>query len=180
MFKDSPDNPMRLAIKKYPNRRFYDTTRSCHITLEQIFQAVRAGHEVQVTDSKRGHDITARVLAQIILEMDTFKLDTFPTNLLHQVIRSNDTLVQEFVEAHFSEAFEWFGQTKRLMEEQFRCTVGLTDESRRQAQPPDRKMPDDTVEETEDLAGLTGRLDRLTDQLANVRERLAAAKPART
>ena len=61
----------RLNIRKYPNRRYYDTTRSRAITLEEIHQFIRDGHEVQITDSKTDEDITAQILAQIILELET-------------------------------------------------------------------------------------------------------------
>ena len=177
----------RLAIKKYPNRRFYDATRSQHVTLEEIYQAVRAGHEVQITDSKRGHDITARVLAQIILELDTLKLDTFPTAMLHQLIRSNDTLVQEFVETHFSEAFDWFGRTRRLLEDQFRRTMGLAASGRPPADESPTAVPLVSAQAPGDEPGVQGqppsgfalnrvgeRLDALAERLDQVQARLDA------
>ena len=58
------------VLKKYPNRRYYDTTQSRHITLDEIYAMIRGGVDVHVTDSKTGEDITAKVLAQIILEHD--------------------------------------------------------------------------------------------------------------
>ncbi len=75
-----------LEIKKYPNRRYYDATRSRHVTLEEINNLIRDGYEVRVTDSKTGQDITAKVLAQIILELDSPKLGIFPVPLLHRLI----------------------------------------------------------------------------------------------
>lgn len=60
-------NPRQLEIRKYPNRRYYDVTRSQHLTLEDIRSLVRENYDIRVTDSKSGSDITAKVLAQIIL-----------------------------------------------------------------------------------------------------------------
>ncbi|HZV34316.1 MAG TPA: polyhydroxyalkanoate synthesis regulator DNA-binding domain-containing protein, partial [Verrucomicrobiae bacterium] len=54
-----------LDIRKYPNRRYYDVTRSQHLTLEDIRELVREGHDIRVTDSKTSADITPKVLAQI-------------------------------------------------------------------------------------------------------------------
>ena len=87
-----------MDIRKYANRRFYDATRSKHITQEEIHQFIRNGHEVRVTDAKTGEDITVRVLAQIILDMDEPKLAVFPVELLHRLIQSNETLMHDFVE----------------------------------------------------------------------------------
>lgn len=97
-----------LDIRKYPNRRYYDATRSCHVTLEQMHQLVRDGHDLRIRDSKTGEEITAKVLAQVILEHDALKLDMFPPELLHQVIRSSDHLLRGFMEQFFNQAFEAF------------------------------------------------------------------------
>src|SRR5206468_2997082 len=73
-----------FEIKKYPNRRFYNVSRSRHETLNDLHELVQAGHQIHVIDSKTGHDITNVVLTQIILEHDPPKLDLFPAALLHQ------------------------------------------------------------------------------------------------
>ena len=67
-----------FEIKKYPNRRFYDVTRSRHVTLNDLYELVQVGERILVTDSKTGADITNIVLTQIILEHDPPKLDLFP------------------------------------------------------------------------------------------------------
>ncbi len=90
--------PKRLQIKKYPNRRYYDATHSRHLTLGEIRALIQQGYDITVTDGKTGADITAQVLAQIILEMETAKLDSFPVPLLARVIRLNDQLVKDFIE----------------------------------------------------------------------------------
>jgi polyhydroxyalkanoate synthesis repressor PhaR len=119
-----PD-PRRLDIRKYANRRFYDATRSKHITQEEIHQFIRNGHEVRVTDAKTGADITGRVLAQIILDMDELKLAVFPVELLHRLIQSNETLMRDFVEKYFNQALMLFLESRKKFEEQLRSATGL-------------------------------------------------------
>jgi len=117
--------PGRLDIRKYANRRFYDTTRSRHITQEEIHQFIRNGHEVRVTDARTGEDITVRVLAQIILDMDEPKLAVFPVELLHRLIQSNETLMRDFVEKYFNQALLLFLESRKKFEEQLRTATGL-------------------------------------------------------
>ncbi len=119
-----PD-PRRLDIRKYANRRFYDATRSKHTTQEEILQFIRNGHEVRVTDAKTGEDITVRVLAQIILDMDELKLAVFPVELLHRLIQSNETLMRDFVEKYFNQALMVFLESRKKFEEQLRSATGL-------------------------------------------------------
>ncbi|MCH8149102.1 MAG: hypothetical protein IH987_14155 [Planctomycetes bacterium] len=78
-----------LQIRKYPNRRYYDATRSRHVRLLDIRKAVQAGCSVCVRDSRTGEDITNQVLGQIILHNDGVKLSVIPTEALHHLIRSD-------------------------------------------------------------------------------------------
>lgn len=102
-------------IKKYPNRRLYDGTRGRHVTLNELYELVRAGDRIEVTDSKTGDDITNVVLAQIILEHDPPKMDLFPASLLHQAIQTNQHVVRQFIDQYFSRAMDAFvGSRKRF------------------------------------------------------------------
>lgn len=83
-----PKTRQTLQIKKYPNRRFYDTTRSRHVTLQELHEAVVEGHTLVVADSKTGEDITNVILVQILLEKDPPKLHLFPSWILHSMVRS--------------------------------------------------------------------------------------------
>jgi polyhydroxyalkanoate synthesis repressor PhaR len=119
-----PGTAPRLEIKKYPNRRYYDATHSRHLTLEEIRALIRDGHDVLVTDSKTGADITAQVLTQIILELETGKIDAFPVALLARMIRSNDQLVREFVERYFNQAFAAYQDYQKHWEQGWRQLQG--------------------------------------------------------
>ena len=123
---DQPAQASRnLQIRKYPNRRYYDSTRSRHVTLEEIHALIRDGYDIQVTDSRSGKDITGKVLAQIILELDSPKLDVFPVPLLHKLLRSSEQLVTDFVQKYFNEALDSFLDSQRNMEQAMRSAMGL-------------------------------------------------------
>ncbi|SRR6266542_2226755 len=87
-----------LQIHKYSNRRLYDATRSRHITADELYQLVRDGHDVVVTDSATGADITHQLLTQMIFERDSPKLEVFPTTLLHEIIRANQQMWKKLAE----------------------------------------------------------------------------------
>ena len=125
MSTQEPPATQPIHLRKYPNRRYYDPARSRHVTLEEIYTLVRDGCEVHVTDSKSGEDITAKVLAQIILEQDPPKLAILPVELLHQLIRANEPLVRDFVEKYFNQAFSMFQASQRQFEQYLRDTMGL-------------------------------------------------------
>lgn len=114
-----------LKVRKYPNRRYYDTTRSCHVTLEELRALIQQGYDVEVTDSATGQDITAKVLAQILLEQDPVKLDIFPAAMLHRIIRANEQIVTEFVEKYFNQALSSFLASKQAYEDFLRRSMGL-------------------------------------------------------
>ena len=114
-----------LEIKKYPNRRYYDATHSRHLTLEEIRSLIQQGYDIRVIDAKTSADITAQVLTQLILELDTPKLDSLPVPLLVRLIRMNDQLVKDFIEKYFNQALKSFFDYQKQLEEQIRQTHGL-------------------------------------------------------
>jgi polyhydroxyalkanoate synthesis repressor PhaR len=115
----------RLEIKKYANRRYYDATHSRHLTLEEIRALIQQGYDLKVVDARTSADITAQVLTQIILELDTSKIDSLPVPLLVRIIRMNDQLVKDFIEKYFNQALQSFLEYQRRVEEQIRQTHGL-------------------------------------------------------
>jgi polyhydroxyalkanoate synthesis repressor PhaR len=80
---------MMLTIKRYPNRKLYDTTAKRYVTLEQIAALVRQGAEVQVVDHENGEDLTTTILTQIILEQEKKQSGFLPRTLLTTLIRSS-------------------------------------------------------------------------------------------
>src|SRR5678816_2160478 len=85
------------TIKKYPNRRLYDTEISSYITLEEVRQLVLDNEEFEVRDAKTGDDLTRSVLLQIISEHEETGSPMFTTQLLSQVIRFYGDSMQGFM-----------------------------------------------------------------------------------
>jgi len=125
MSESNPTGTKVLSLKKYPNRRYYDMSRSRYVTLEEIFTLIQAGYEIHVTDSKTGEDITAKVLAQILLDLDPPKLCVFSVPLLHRLIRANEQLVTDFVDRYFNQAMSAFLDSQKAFESSVRQTMGL-------------------------------------------------------
>src|SRR5439155_932337 len=82
----------KVTIKKYANRRLYDTESSTYITLDRLAQMVREGREFQVVDAKSGDDITRQVLTQIIVEEEARGATMLPLNFLKQLIACSGRL----------------------------------------------------------------------------------------
>lgn len=119
------NHPKQIEIRKYPNRRYYDVTRSRHLTLEDIRALVREGSDIRVTDSKTSANITAKVLAQIILELDSQKIDMFPVALLMRLVRVNDQMAKDFLERYFDQALSMFLEYQKQFAEQMHGGEGL-------------------------------------------------------
>jgi polyhydroxyalkanoate synthesis repressor PhaR len=117
--------PKKLEIKKYGNRRYYDATHSRHLTLDEIRGLIQQGYDIRVVDGKTSSDITAQVLTQIILELDTPKLNSFPVPLLVRLIRMNDQMTKDFIEKYFNQALQSFLDYQKQVEEQFRRAHAL-------------------------------------------------------
>ncbi len=103
---DTNANGPRL-IKKYPNRRLYDTVKSTYITLEELAELVRSGERVQVMGAKSGDDLTRQVLTQVILE-EKGRLELIPVELLHYVIQVQDTNMAAPFGGFLDQAFSQF------------------------------------------------------------------------
>jgi polyhydroxyalkanoate synthesis repressor PhaR len=85
-----------VTIKKYANRRLYDTEQSTYITLAEVAQMIRKGRRVLVVDAKTNEDVTAFTLTQIVLEEAKNKNTLLPQELLHVIIQYGDNQLSEF------------------------------------------------------------------------------------
>jgi len=98
--------PGPVVIKKYGNRRLYDTSNSRYVNLDDIARYVREGKHVQVVDAKTGQDLTRVTLTQIITEDAKEKQTGLPLELLRQLIVASDEVRQEFVMWYLKSAFD--------------------------------------------------------------------------
>jgi len=111
-------------LKKYANRRLYDTEKSSYVTLEQIAEFIKNGREVNVVDAQTGEDVTSFILTQIILEQSR-KHSLLPAPLLHLIIRYGDNLLSEFFEKYLQQTIENYLQYRAAMDEQFKQWLNL-------------------------------------------------------
>ena len=95
-----------VLIKKYENRRLYDTSNSRYVNLDEIAGFIRKGKLVQVVDAKTGEDLTRVTLTQIITEDAKDKPTGLPLELLRQLIVASDQTRQEFVMWYLKSAFD--------------------------------------------------------------------------
>jgi polyhydroxyalkanoate synthesis repressor PhaR len=101
-----------MLVKKYPNRRLYDTLESRYITLEELAEKIRAGADARVIDAKTDEDLTQQTLTQIILESrNTARL--LPVPLLVQLVRMGDDALAEFFSRYVAWALEVYLATKQ-------------------------------------------------------------------
>ncbi len=100
--------PPAIIIKKYGNRRLYDTAGSRYVNLDDLAAHIRAGREVRVVDAKTGHDLTRVVLTQIITEDAKDKPTGLPLELLRQLIIASDEVRQEFLMWYLKSAFDTY------------------------------------------------------------------------
>ena len=115
--------PARL-IKKYPNRRLYDTKTSVYITLADVKKLVVGGEEFQVVDAKSGEDLTRSILLQIILEEETAGAPMFSSDILTQFIRSYGNAMQGMLGTYLERNMQLFGEIQKSMKEQSQKLVG--------------------------------------------------------
>ncbi|HEX3322062.1 MAG TPA: polyhydroxyalkanoate synthesis regulator DNA-binding domain-containing protein [Terriglobales bacterium] len=100
------DKSSTIVIKKYGNRRLYDTSASQYVNLDEIARLVRKGRDVRVVDAKTGEDLTRVTLTQIITEDAKDAPAGLPLELLRQLIVASDRTSQEFIMWYLKSAFD--------------------------------------------------------------------------
>jgi polyhydroxyalkanoate synthesis repressor PhaR len=100
--------PAPVLIRKYGNRRLYDSSNSEYVNLDDIARFIREGRDVQVVDAKTGRDLTRVTLTQIITEDAKDKPTGLPLELLRQLVVASDEVRQEFVMWYLKSAFDTY------------------------------------------------------------------------
>jgi len=109
----------KVTIKKYANRRLYDTESSSYITLDRLAEMVREGREFEVVDAKTGEDITRTVLTQIIVEEEARGSTMLPVNFLKQLIGLYGNSMQGMVPQYLEAAMDAFQRNQTAMRDAF-------------------------------------------------------------
>ncbi len=114
-----------ILLKKYANRRLYDTEQSAYVTLTEVAELIKAGNLVKVIDAKTEEDVTAFILSQIIMENARKKNALLPVTLLHLIIRHGDNVLEEFFENYLEQTIKNYITYKIAMDEQFKKWLDL-------------------------------------------------------
>ena len=123
--KKAAAKPAQRVIKKYPNRRLYDTDTSTYITLAEVKQLVMASHPIVVRDAKTGDDLTRSILLQIILEEEAGGAPMFSEAVLANIIRFYGHAMQGFMGSYLEKNIQTFTDVQARLAEQ---TQGMTPE----------------------------------------------------
>ena len=122
--KRPADAEQPAVVKKYANRRLYNTATSSYVTLDELSQMVRTGEDFVVFDAKTGEDITRSVLTQIILEEDSKGRNLLPIGFLRQLIGYYDDSLQAFLPRYLELSMENFAANQDQMRGYIEETFG--------------------------------------------------------
>lgn len=162
-----PEDRLR-TIRKYANRRLYDTADSRYVNLEELAAMVRGGETVRVVDAKSGDDLTRPVLVQVLLEQPGL-LDVFPPALLHRVIRTaGQEPLHPLVAQQLAVGFELLETQLVAFEQQF----GWSPTPPRPPAPPPREPEEPSPAATAEPPGEDPELSALRERLAALEARL--------
>jgi polyhydroxyalkanoate synthesis repressor PhaR len=106
-----------VVIRKYPNRRLYDSASRRYVNLEDVAAMIRKGLNVQVLDAKTGEDLTRVVLTQIIVEDAKDQPTGLPLELLRQLIMASDRAGQEFLMSYLKSAFDTYQKVQETVQD---------------------------------------------------------------
>ena len=170
----------KVTIKKYANRRLYDTESSTYITLDRLAEMVREGREFEVVDARSGEDITRQVLTQIIVEEEARGSTMLPVNFLKQLIGLYGNSMQGMVPQYLEAAMDAFQRNQSAFQDAFGGKM-FADIAKRNMQmfegasrafsgapPKPREQAEQSATESEldqlkaELAALRDQVDRLS------------------
>jgi len=172
-----------VVIKKYENRRLYDTTNSRYVNLEEVAQLLQQGNDVQVIDASSGEDITRLILTQIIVEDAKTPESSFPLDLLRQMVVASGRGSQESALQYMKAMLDVYQNAYRAMPNPLNpfdtlrnrrsSTEEQQDDIKRATtagQPMDSRQPEMKPSGLEDVTELRDRLaelEKLVSKLAN-------------
>jgi polyhydroxyalkanoate synthesis repressor PhaR len=200
--RPEPDKPAEtppVVVKKYANRRLYNTESSSYITLDNLADMIRKGRDFVVYDAKSGEDITRSVLTQIIVEEEGKGRAMLPTGFLRHLIGFYGDSMQNLVPRYLEQAMAAFAQQQQQMREAMQQTMGsffpfgnMDEMSRQNMAMMERAMsmfapfyrplteeahPENTPEAEPSAADR--EIAALREELENVRRQLAEALAAK-
>jgi polyhydroxyalkanoate synthesis repressor PhaR len=180
-----------IIIKKYANRRLYDTSTSSYVTLDHLSELVREGRDFEVRDAKTGEDLTRQVLTQIIFEQETKGEGALPLNFLRQLIGFYGGGAQTFLPAFLDMSMNSFAEAQKewhkaanpmtMFEKQARRNMAMFEQAMKMFMPtlystakPEKPGSSSSAGGTmmemqaEALANMQAQMSAIQDQLAEL------------
>lgn len=158
----NPSAAKQRVIKKYPNRRLYDTDTSSYITLAEVRQLVIEREPVVVRDAKTGEDLTRSILLQIILEEEAGGAPMFSEAMLANMIRFYGHAMQGYMGNYIEKNVQMFTDFQNKMAEQ--SGMGSTEAWSKMMQMPNPMMP----------AGYSEQMQKMQEQMQKQTEQMMA------
>jgi polyhydroxyalkanoate synthesis repressor PhaR len=169
--------PQKVIIKKYENRRLYDTAASRYVNLEEVAQMLRDGADVQVVDAATGEDLTRLILTQIIMENAKDRDSAFPLDILRQMVMTSGATSQEALLKYMKSTLEIYQNAYRAFApaatplDFMQSMMGAAPPPPSQPQPPpDSPSPNSEVDE------LRKRIEELEKMFAGSKPGQSAGK----
>ncbi len=110
------------VIKRYPNRKLYDTEAKRYVTLNEIADLIRSGQDIQVLDYESGQDLTTLVLSQVILEQERQQSGFLPRSLLSELVRAGGSRVSK-IQRRLASTFDWWEEFDGELRRRFDALV---------------------------------------------------------
>jgi polyhydroxyalkanoate synthesis repressor PhaR len=123
--REKPDGSKPVVVKKYANRRLYNTATSSYVTLDDLAKLIKEGGDFVAHDAKTGEDITRSVLTQIIVEQEQKGQNLLPISFLRQLIGFYGDSVQFLVPGYLEQAMIAFGRNQEQMRKSLQATFGI-------------------------------------------------------
>jgi polyhydroxyalkanoate synthesis repressor PhaR len=109
-----------LLLKKYTNRRLYETEKSIYVTLDYVTDIIRHGRKIKVIDAKTGEDVTSAILTQIVFEEARKKKYLLPTPLLYLIIQYGENVLTDFFEKYLEQTIKNYLLLHNMADDQFK------------------------------------------------------------
>ena len=109
-----------LLLKKYTNRRLYETEKSIYVTLDYVTDIIRHGRKIKVVDAKTGEDVTSAILTQIVFEEARKKKYLLPDPLLYLIIQYGENVLTDFFEKYLEQTIKNYLLLHNMADDQFK------------------------------------------------------------
>src|SRR5262250_1523649 len=123
--RDNSNEAKPVVVKKYANRRLYNTATSSYVTLDDLAKLIKEGGNFVVQDAKTGEDLTRSVLTQIIVEQEQKGQNLLPISFLRQLISFYGDSMQFLVPGYLEQAMVAFARNQEQMRKNLRATFGM-------------------------------------------------------